>query len=82
IARGPYAGAIGWFGLDKDRVDMDTGILIRSFWVRDGLVQWQTGAGLVYDSDPDKEWQECHNKARAQQAALAGEGVQHVLAHR
>ncbi|GAB7081377.1 anthranilate synthase component I family protein [Megalodesulfovibrio paquesii] len=82
VARGPYAGAIGWFGLDKDRVDMDTGILIRSFWVRDGLVQWQTGAGLVFDSDPDKEWQECHNKARAQQAALAGEGVQHVLAHR
>ncbi len=64
LSRGPYAGAVGWFGLDNDRVDLDTGILIRSYWVRDDMINWQTGAGIVYDSDPEREWQECLNKAR------------------
>ncbi|MBN2140264.1 MAG: anthranilate synthase component I family protein [Desulfovibrionaceae bacterium] len=63
-ARGPYAGTIGWIGLDKGRVDLDTGITIRSMWFRDGRCFWQAGAGIVYDSDPQKEWLECNNKAR------------------
>ncbi|MFW6324488.1 MAG: anthranilate synthase component I family protein, partial [Desulfovibrionales bacterium] len=62
--RGPYAGAIGWIGLDKDSVNMDTGIAIRSLWIEKGTARWQAGAGIVYDSDPEKEWIECRNKAR------------------
>jgi len=45
--RGPYAGALGWLGLDKDAVSLDLGIVIRSLWVRDGTVHWQAGAGIV-----------------------------------
>ncbi|MFP4070825.1 MAG: anthranilate synthase component I family protein [Desulfovibrionales bacterium] len=72
--RGPYAGAIGWLGLDKDSVNMDTGIAIRSLWIEDGLAQWQAGAGIVYDSDPEKEWQECQNKARVIAETLKSPG--------
>ena len=61
--RGPYAGAIGWLGLDKTSVNLDLGITIRSLWFQNGTVQWQAGAGIVYDSDPEKEWQECLNKS-------------------
>lgn len=60
--RGPYAGCIGWLGLDKDSVSLDTGITIRSMWQRKGKLYWQMGAGLVYDSDPASEWKECRNK--------------------
>jgi anthranilate synthase component 1 len=80
--RGPYAGAIGWLGLDKGRVDLDTGILIRTMWFRDGMVHWQTGAGIVFDSDPDREWQEVHNKARVLAEVLAGQEEGDVFAHR
>lgn len=62
--RGPYAGCIGWLGLDKDAVHLDTGITIRSMWQRGGRVFWQMGAGLVYDSEPKYEWMECRNKGR------------------
>jgi len=82
IERGPYAGAIGWLGLDKGRVDLDTGILIRSMWIRDGMINWQTGAGIVFDSDPDKEWEEVHNKARVLAEVLAGEEEGDVFTHR
>ncbi len=71
IDRGPYAGAIGWIGLDKDKVNLDTGITIRSLWVRDGMLSWQAGAGIVYDSVPEKEWAECNNKARVLAQVLA-----------
>lgn len=72
--RGPYAGAIGWLGLDKDAVHMDTGITIRSLWIRDGKARWQAGAGIVLDSVPETEWQECLNKAAAMAGVLAGPG--------
>ncbi len=71
LDRGPYAGSIGWIGLDKGRVDIDTGIAIRSLWIRDGMLSWQAGAGIVFDSDPDKEWLECRNKARVLREVLA-----------
>jgi len=70
--RGPYAGAVGWMGLDKDAVNLDFGIIIRSLWIRGGQVYWQTGAGIVHDSDPDKEWQECRNKAEAIRKTVLG----------
>ncbi|MDR2461061.1 MAG: anthranilate synthase component I family protein [Deltaproteobacteria bacterium] len=68
--RGPYAGAIGWFGLDKGSVDLDFGITIRAAWIRDGKVNFRAGGGLVYDSDPYDEWRECQNKAEAIRQAL------------
>ena len=68
--RGPYAGAIGWLGLDKDKVELDLGLTIRSLWVKDGKLNWQTGAGIVYDSDPAYEWKECQNKAAAISSAI------------
>jgi anthranilate synthase component 1 len=68
--RGPYGGAIGWLGLDKDAVHMDTGITIRSLWVRAGKVYWQSGGGIVLDSNPETEWKECANKAAAVAKAL------------
>jgi anthranilate synthase component 1 len=74
--RGPYAGAVGWIGLDKDAVNLDFGIIIRSLWVRGGRVYWQAGAGLVYDSVPEKEWAECCTKAAViRQVVLGEEGV-------
>jgi anthranilate synthase component 1 len=68
--RGPYAGCLGWVGLDKDTVNLDLGITIRSLWVRDGKVYWQSGAGIVYDSVPESEYMECLNKAAIIQAVL------------
>ena len=73
VPRGPYAGCIGWIGLDKDAVHLDTGITIRSMWHRNGRVYWQTGAGLVYDSEPKYEWMECRNKGRIIDTILADE---------
>ncbi|MDR2124376.1 MAG: anthranilate synthase component I family protein [Desulfovibrio sp.] len=70
--RGPYAGAVGWFGLDGQGVHMDTGITIRSLWIRDGRAHWQAGGGVVHDSSPEAEWKEIVNKAAAAQAALTG----------
>lgn len=73
LPRGPYSGCIGWLGLDKDAVHMDSGITIRSMWVKDGRIFWQAGAGLVYDSNPEAEWQECLNKGKIIDAILKGE---------
>lgn len=80
--RGPYAGAVGWIGLDKDRVNLDTGITIRSMWIEDGTLFWQAGAGIVSDSIPEKEWQECQNKALVVHRMLKHNGGGDVFAHR
>ncbi len=60
--RGPYGGCIGYFGA---RGEMDTCIVLRTAIVKDGRMHVQAGAGIVYDSDPHSEQQECVNKARA-----------------
>jgi anthranilate synthase component I len=60
--RGPYAGCIGYFGANGE---MDTCIVLRTAVVKDGRMFVQAGAGIVYDSDPDAEQQECVNKAKA-----------------
>lgn len=73
--RGPYAGAIGWLGLDKDAVSLDLGITIRSLWIKNGQAHWQAGGGVVFDSEPEQEWKECNNKAAAVFAAASGKNV-------
>ena len=44
---------------------MDTCIVLRTALVKDGMLHVQSGAGIVYDSVPEKEQQECINKAKA-----------------
>ena len=60
--RGIYAGCIGYFGANGD---MDTCIVLRTAIVKDGLMRVQAGAGIVYDSVPKSEQNECINKAKA-----------------
>lgn len=57
-----YAGAVGYFSADGQ---MDTCITLRTALVKDGEVIIQAGAGIVVDSDPDSEFEECYNKAGA-----------------
>ncbi len=60
--RGPYAGCVGYFSAGGD---MDTAIVLRTAIIKDGIVHVQAGAGVVFDSIPDNEQQECINKAKA-----------------
>ncbi len=60
--RGPYAGCVGYFTADGE---MDTCIVLRTALVKDGKLMVQAGAGVVFDSVPEKEQQECINKAKA-----------------
>lgn len=60
--RGYYAGAAGYFGADGN---MDMAITLRTALVKDGKMHVQAGAGIVLDSAPEAERQECINKARA-----------------
>ena len=62
VRRGPYAGAVGYFGRTGD---MDMCITIRTLLMRDGRYSVQAGAGIVADSDPAREYQETLDKARA-----------------
>jgi anthranilate synthase component 1 len=60
--RGPYAGAIGYVSYSGE---LDSCIYIRTILVRDGRAYVQAGAGIVADSDPESEYVETENKARA-----------------
>ena len=60
--RGIYGGAIGYIDLTGN---MDTCIAIRIVYHKNGRVFVRSGAGIVADSDPNKEFEECMNKARA-----------------
>ena len=60
--RGPYAGACGYISFSGD---MDTCIVIRTMVIKDNIAYFQAGAGIVYDSDPDREYDETVNKAKA-----------------
>lgn len=66
--RGPYAGAVGYFDFSGN---MDTCIAIRTMLVTDSRVYIQAGAGIVADSDPQKEFEETKNKAGALVEALS-----------
>ena len=61
-SRGPYAGALGYFSFNGD---MDMCIMIRTIVVHKGRASVQAGAGIVFDSNPAKEYQETVNKAKA-----------------
>ncbi|RBG24780.1 chorismate-binding protein, partial [Xanthomonas oryzae] len=60
-ARGAYTGAFGWLNRDGD---MDLNILIRTAEVAGNQVRFRTGAGIVVDSDPQRELDETRAKAR------------------
>jgi anthranilate synthase component 1 len=66
--RGPYAGAVGYIATGAQR--MDLAITIRTCVIADGVASVQTGAGIVADSVPEKEWDETENKARALLTAI------------
>ncbi len=65
--RGPYAGAVGYATPDGD---LDTCIALRTVFVSDGVARLQAGAGLVADSDPTAEHEECLRKLAAIEAAI------------
>lgn len=67
VRRGIYGGAIGYIDFDGN---MDTCIGIRLVYKKDGQIFVHTGAGIVADSDPDKEYEECFNKAKSSLAAI------------
>ncbi len=60
--RGPYGGVVGYFGYDGS---LDTCITIRTAIIKGGKAYIQAGAGIVYDSVPENEWNETLNKAGA-----------------
>ena len=66
--RGFYAGIVGYFGFDGSH---DSCIAIRSIVLKGRKAYLQTGAGIVADSDPAREYDECLNKAKAMLAAIA-----------
>ena len=66
--RGPYAGTVAYFSFDGN---IDSCITIRTVILKDQKAYIQAGAGVVADSDPELEFKETQNKARAMMVALA-----------
>jgi anthranilate synthase component 1 len=62
IKRGVYSGAVGYISFTGN---MDTAIAIRTAVIKDNTLHIQAGAGIVYDSVPENEWNETMNKGRA-----------------
>ncbi|MHB8843832.1 MAG: anthranilate synthase component I family protein [Nitrospirota bacterium] len=67
VARGPYTGSLGYIA---NTGDLDLNIIIRTFVIKDGIAYVQTGAGIVADSDPSREYAETLEKAEALAKAL------------
>ena len=67
VRRGPYAGAVGYFGFDGN---MDTCIAIRTVYIKDERIYLQVGAGIVSDSEPNFEFDETINKAKGMLRAI------------
>ena len=67
VRRGPYTGSLGYMGFSGV---MDMNIIIRSFVVKNGHAYVQAGAGIVADSDPEREYHETIKKAEALIASL------------
>jgi len=66
--RGPYAGAAGYFSFSGN---MDMAIAIRTMVMTGGVAYTQAGCGVVYDSVPEREYEESMNKARALLKAIS-----------
>ena len=66
-ARGPYCGSLGYIGFDGS---MDSNLLIRTFTIGKGWVQFCVGGGIVADSDPQHEYEETWHKAEGMLRAL------------
>jgi para-aminobenzoate synthetase component 1 len=62
VSRGPYTGSIGYLGFAGN---MDLNIVIRTFVIKDDIACVQAGAGIVADSDPEREYYETLKKAEA-----------------
>jgi anthranilate/para-aminobenzoate synthase component I len=62
VARGPYTGSLGYISFTGD---MDLNIIIRTIVMKDGMAYVQAGAGIVADSDPEREYYETLSKAEA-----------------
>jgi anthranilate synthase component 1 len=69
--RGVYGGGVGYFAANGD---MDMCIALRTAVVKDKALYIQAGGGVVYDSDPEAEWQETVNKSQAIRKAAADAG--------
>ncbi len=81
VKRGVYSGAVGYLAWNGN---MDTAIAIRTAVIKEGQLHIQAGAGIVYDSVPEKEWEETMNKGRAvfRAVQLAEAGLDGVAGHK
>jgi anthranilate synthase component 1 len=70
--RGVYGGGVGYFAANGD---MDMCIALRTAVLKDKTLYIQAGGGVVYDSDPEAEWQETVNKAKAIRRAAEDAGM-------
>jgi len=71
VKRGPYGGAIGYLSFNGN---LDSCITIRTIILKDGKAYVQAGAGIVADSVPEREYEECYNKALALLKAIEEAG--------
>ncbi|MBF8261177.1 MAG: anthranilate synthase component I [candidate division NC10 bacterium] len=76
VRRGPYAGAVGYFGFSGN---MDTCITIRTVLIAEGSAHVQVGAGIVADSNPEREYEETMNKAKGMIKAIEMAESGHLL---
>lgn len=77
VKRSIYTGAIGYISFDGN---MDTSIAIRTIVVKGKKLYFQVGGGIVYDSDPEKEYSETLDKARGMMRAIGVESEEEALA--
>lgn len=76
VPRGPYCGLVGWAHVDDDgTLSAELAVGIRTFWWRDGVLRFGTGAGITWASDPAHEWAETELKARRLVALASGAGT-------
>jgi para-aminobenzoate synthetase component 1 len=68
--RGVYCGAVGW--VDADRGVGDLNVAIRTFWIEHDQLNFGTGGGITWGSDPEAEWAETELKAANLLAVAAG----------
>jgi aminodeoxychorismate synthase component I len=71
LRRGPYTGSLGYLGFSGS---MDLNIIIRTFVIKDRKAYVQAGAGIVADSDPEREYEESLKKAEALMKTLLSPG--------